>query len=428
MNNRKFRFGTLLVFLAAMTCTVVSASAQQTRNEQDLLKQMQGKIKQVEKWNRYANTFSEQLDSVYGDFQKSVFGYDERFNCVNIDYYWFYDDWMYDYTEKYAYDERDRITMIMDSTEGHASKSVFLYENGEWISDEYEYELDGDEWIAIGKYTYEYDSDGHMVLSVGYALEEDWVPENKMTWEYEDGKLLNDIYYYHGENSWNPLTRNDYYYNAEGLCRERLQSHWEGDWTESWKVEYEYDEAGNRHTETTSTIYELDDWVYTYMTEYFYDANGNCYSSASYYNDDLRDWELESTMTYNYDFSVQVETVAGIWMVWDDELPIHNKLLNWQLRANDDAYTTTFYYSECEGLNEKPGSSLTVYPNPAREKITIDGAEVTEVQIYNALGQLVKTVRDTNEISVTGLAEGVYLVRIMDVEEALHTKRITVTR
>ena len=105
----------VLLFAVAMCC-VVAASAQQTRNEQGLLKQMQGKIKQVEKWNCYANTFSEQLDSVYGDFQKSVFEYDERFNCVKIDYYWFDDSWMYDYTEKYAYDEQDRITMIMDST------------------------------------------------------------------------------------------------------------------------------------------------------------------------------------------------------------------------------------------------------------------------------------------------------------------------
>ena len=428
MNNRKFRFGTLLVFLAAMTCTVVSAFAQQTMNERDLLKQMQSKIKQVERWNRYANTFSEQLDSIYGDFQKSIFEYDERFNCVKIDYYWFDDSWMYDYTEKYAYDEQDRITMIMDSTEGHASKSVFLYENGEWISDEYEYELDGDEWVAIGKYTYEYDADGHMVLSVGYALEEDWVPENKMTWEYEDGKLQNDIYYYHGENSWNPLTRNDYYYNAEGLCREQLQSNWEGDWTVSWKVEYEYDEAGNRHTETTSTIYELDDWVYTYMTEYYYDANGNCYSSASYYNGDLRDWEPESTMTYNYDLSVPVETVAGIMMVWDEELPIHNKLLDWQLRANDDAYTTTFYYSNCVGLNEKPESLLTIYPNPAKEKVTIEGIEIAEMQVYNALGQLVKTVRNSNEISVEGLAEGVYLLHIHDKQGVSHTNRITIAK
>ena len=425
MNNRKFRFGTLPAFLAAMALTVVSASAQNT-NGQITSNHLQSKINQVEKWNRYANTFSEVLDSVYGDFQKSVFEYDEHFNCVKIDNYWFYDGWMYDYTEKYAYDERDRITMIMDSTEGYASKSVFLYENGDWISDEYEYELDGEDWIVFGKYTYEYDTDGHMVLSVGYALEEDWVPESKMTWEYEDGKLQNDIYYYHGENSWNPITRNDYYYNAEGLCRERLQSHWEGDWTAGWKVEYEYDEAGNRHIETTSTIYELDDWVYTYMTEYLYDANGNCYSLSGYYNDDLRDWELESTMTYNYDLAVPVENIAGIWMVWDEEMPLHNKLLDWQLWANDDAYTTTFYYSKCEGLNEEPESLLAVYPNPASNIARIDGVIANEVQVYNALGQLVKTVRGSNEIPVMDLPQGIYLLRIADADGKVYTNKITI--
>ena len=78
----------VVLFVVSMCC-MVSAFAQQTRDGQELLKQMQSKIKQVEKWNRYANTFSEQLDSVYGDFQKSVFEYDERFNCVKIDYYWF---------------------------------------------------------------------------------------------------------------------------------------------------------------------------------------------------------------------------------------------------------------------------------------------------------------------------------------------------
>ena len=157
-------------------------------------------------------------------------------------------------------------------------------------------------------------------------------------------------------------------------------------------------------------------------------ANGNCYSSASYYNDDLRDWELESTMTYNYDLSVPVETVAGIMMVWDDELPIHNKLLDWELRANDDGYTTTFYYSECEGLNEKPGSLLTVYPNPAREKVVIEGVEAAEVQVYNGLGQMVKTVRNTNEIPVSDLPQGVYLLRITNAMGVSQTERITVIK
>ena len=65
-----------------------------------------------------------------------------------------------------------------------------------------------------------------------------------------------------------------------------------------------------------------------------------------------------------------------------------------------------------------------VYPNPAKEKVTIDGIEVVEVQVYNAIGQLVKTVRNSNEINVTGLAEGVYLVRIMDAEGKNYVARV----
>ena len=414
------------ILFVVLVCCVVSATAQNAYS-QEMLKHMQSKINQVEKWNHYVNTFSETLDSLYGDFQKSVFGYDERFNCVKIDHYWFEDSWVLDFTEDFVYDEQNRIIMRMETSDGYAMKSEFIYD-GEWITEEYESALDGGVWYAVNKYTYEYDSDGRMVLSEGFAFEEDWVPESKMTWEYVDGLLLNDIYYYHGDNSWNPLTRNDYFYTAEGLCQEQLQSHWEDAWTENWKIEYEYDEVGNRHTETTSTHQGFDDWIYTYMTEYYYDDNGNCYATADYYNDDLREWALESTMTYHYDLSVLVETTAGIWMVWDDELPIHNKLLDWQLRVNDDDYTTTFYYSECVGLNEKIVTALQVWPNPASETVRIDGVEVDEVQVYNALGQVVKTMLDTNEISVAELPQGVYLVRIADAEGKVLTAKVAVSR
>ena len=69
-----------------------------------------------------------------------------------------------------------------------------------------------------------------------------------------------------------------------------------------------------------------------------------------------------------------------------------------------------------------------VYPNPAKEKVTIDGIEVAEVQVYNALGQLVKTVRNSNEISVSDLPEGIYLLRITNSKGVSQTERITVIR
>ena len=76
------------------------------------------------------------------------------------------------------------------------------------------------------------------------------------------------------------------------------------------------------------------------------------------------------------------------------------------------------------GLEEN-ALQINVYPNPASETVRIEGIEPTEVQIYNALGQVVKTVQGTNEIDLSGLVEGVYLLRIMDAEGKVYTNKIT---
>ena len=55
-----------------------------------------------------------------------------------------------------------------------------------------------------------------------------------------------------------------------------------------------------------------------------------------------------------------------------------------------------------------------VYPNPANDRVRIEGLEAgSEVQLFNTLGELVKTVKvDANsEIGIAELAPGLYLVR-----------------
>ncbi len=42
--------------------------------------------------------------------------------------------------------------------------------------------------------------------------------------------------------------------------------------------------------------------------------------------------------------------------------------------------------------NEASHIQISVYPNPAKEKVTINGIEAAEVQVYNAIGQVVKRV------------------------------------
>jgi hypothetical protein len=60
--------------------------------------------------------------------------------------------------------------------------------------------------------------------------------------------------------------------------------------------------------------------------------------------------------------------------------------------------------------------------------VYIEGSEFAEMRVYNALGQLVKTVRDSNEIDVSGLVEGVYLVRITDADGKNYVARVAVKK
>ena len=69
---------------------------------------------------------------------------------------------------------------------------------------------------------------------------------------------------------------------------------------------------------------------------------------------------------------------------------------------------------------------LCFYPNPARDRVVIEGMEAVEVMVYNTFGQMVKCVRGTNEIDVEGLAEGVYLLRITDADGRSHAARVAV--
>lgn len=83
------------------------------------------------------------------------------------------------------------------------------------------------------------------------------------------------------------------------------------------------------------------------------------------------------------------------------------------------------YCEQTDGVDENGnGTDVAVFPNPANGVVRIEGVVAEEVQIYNALGQLVKTVHGTNEIDVEGLPQSVYMLLIRDVEGRRFKTRI----
>jgi hypothetical protein len=73
-------------------------------------------------------------------------------------------------------------------------------------------------------------------------------------------------------------------------------------------------------------------------------------------------------------------------------------------------------------------SAVTCSPNPANDYVYINGIELAEVQVYNTFGQLVKTVQNANEINVSDLMEGMYLLRITAADGKCYTNRVAVRR
>ena len=94
-------------------------------------------------------------------------------------------------------------------------------------------------------------------------------------------------------------------------------------------------------------------------------------------------------------------------------------------KYNEFEFFLRVYWS-VDGVAETEAGRVEVYPNPASETLRIDGLEVAEIRVYNALGQLVKVVRGTNEVNVSGLPEGLYLLRITDTYGEEHSVRIVV--
>lgn len=93
-------------------------------------------------------------------------------------------------------------------------------------------------------------------------------------------------------------------------------------------------------------------------------------------------------------------------------------------RETDVEYCVTAVYGEEEsepvcatatitGIGDTAtNDGITLSPNPTNGLVLIEGATITDVRVYNTLGQLVKTTRNSNEINLKGLPQGIYTIHI----------------
>ena len=103
----------------------------------------------------------------------------------------------------------------------------------------------------------------------------------------------------------------------------------------------------------------------------------------------------------------------------------------WYYTPNNDIdYTTEIYnfFASCMapvGVDEIAIPTVNVYPNPTKDMLHVEAENITNIQVYNALGQLMISTTNT-DIPVSSYSEGLYSVSVTFADGRVLTRKVMV--
>jgi hypothetical protein len=161
------------------------------------------------------------------------------------------------------------------------------------------------------------------------------------------------------------------------------------------------------------------DWKWSYVGEYdsIFPPRDTIDETLAWHNQSVS-LDISEQPPFNYDmppyWAFRYQAEDGIHYGWM-YLYARNQRVCFSSMGYCTLPNTPIQWGQTElmGVGEnKHETTGILHPNPTTDIVHIEGAEVSEVQVYNALGQWVKTVQNTNEVSLEGLPQGVYLLRV----------------
>ncbi|QBZ97782.1 DUF4832 domain-containing protein [Flavobacterium sangjuense] len=141
-------------------------------------------------------------------------------------------------------------------------------------------------------------------------------------------------------------------------------------------------------------------------------------------NTDIRTWENSISITQNFNPGITGTFQLYLWM--PDKAPSLSSNSDYSIQfANSGTWeSTTGYNNLLQTITLSPlgiedfdiKNKLSIYPNPSSNFITVQtaGYEKEEIQIYNAIGQLIQTatISNNDRIDVSGFINGIYIIRL----------------
>jgi hypothetical protein len=345
------------------------------------------------------------------------------------------------------------------------------------IKDDYQYDANnnlismieyewGGPWINLQKDEYAYDAKGNeisYIISFWNDIDNKWEIDSKSeTTYFPNGKMKDNISYSSGSGTLQNSLKSEYSYDGSSHLTEKKNFVWDIDsskWFAYEKEQYYCDANGNDTAIVGSQIDKPDTvtnlswkWTYSYnlngkMTgykEYFWDLSNTWYGSykfeLSYNNvdgsgsalsefifDDIAEkWIGITNRSYIYDsLYTGSKPVFPLYFYDEDDIGFYTNNKPMQIIDNYiDADTVTWiatskknlYYSDFTKLKTNVTSSndVSVYPNPASDIINFT-QKVNRAEIISVTGAVVKSATNSEQMDVSGLPQGLYIIRADDI-------------
>ena len=283
-------------------------------------------------------------------------------------------------------------------------------------------------WMASMRYTYEYDDNCNVLLTMIYDRLDsagEWMAGGKYEYNYdEQGGLVSSVYYSVRDGNWNATQKDTLTYDEQHQCISLLSQR-KGGWgpfANQWMNDYRYDfeyEDGKLLSET----YYVGGWFGSGMSmdsksEYQFDANGNeVMKVASIYNE--VDWIVRDVYENQFDLSVDAASILGLASIWEStlnrgmgfvlgmEMPLNNKWQSCSIASANLDTEFTLYYSGFANVGEYQEAAFQVCSGAGC--LTVESAEPADVTVYDLLGRRVAFQKNAIHCEFQ-LNAGLYLV------------------
>ena len=348
-------------------------------------------------------------------------------------------------------------TCRLKSTNGEMAYSTYTYDEYDYylIEELYSLYFNG-VWMDMIRIAYEYDFSGNVLeklTQMDATGTGNWMDRELVTYTYEGGELSEVVLQTMEENEWLNKTKEVYTYNGDvttvlywkwngntwssdelytythyGTTIELLIQYMQGGaWQNDEKDTYALDFDENV-VEILMEDWEGTNWVKSKRTTYNYE--NDVFTSKLHEEWNEGSWESTYRSTYVYDNGnathAECEMMSeGEWVPTNDgsiELTYGYNAVSIKFNC----YQVDASYIDLTSVEENTQAvSFKVYPMPAENEIQIQAEGFQKAEILSLTGQILLE-SERNNVDVSGLATGVYMLKVYDQTGRSESQRIVV--